>query len=299
MRRRPDDSIDPLDLLLDTVCNLFAVIIFIAVFAAILVDPVRENSPRHPGPVETEDRQPERVVTIAIEDSSLAEADASIAELRAELDARRSAVDLLESLEARIVERSGDVSDLQSSLTADAESLEDRLKDVTAVQKVPMRTPRRDTQRDAIPVSLYLWRDRLYLAHDFRGWSAESDPDRAWLTYMGEDRLDPAMVRRNGSSIRSLPDGSLQFQLTMRRDGGIPIKDPESLRQDPRWHAGIGGLIRGRHIIYISVRQDAFAAFGVVRSELARLGFGYDVFISPGDDGVFETIWVTGLPTTQ
>lgn len=299
MRRRADDAVDPLDLLLDTVCNLFAVIIFIAVLAAIMVEPVRDG----PDGVGTGggvlDLEPATRVLIEVPDPSLAEADLSIESMRLELEQRLASIQMLEELDSKLDAETADLASFVATLQRDAEAIERQVRDRSAAATVPMRTPRRDTQRDAMPVAMYLWRDRLFLAHDFRGWAGERDPSQAWLKYMGEERLDPRVVRRGSSSVRDAPDGTRRYRIDLRSDGGIPAASPEALRGDRQWLEGVGGLIPGVHTVYLSVRQDAFAAFGVVRSELARLGIGYDVFIEPGHDGVFETVWVTGLPTTQ
>lgn len=300
MRRRGDDAVDPLDLLLDTVCNLLAVLIFIAVLAAIMVEPVRDDAPDTAPAIVPEAVAPSpRVVRFEIDDPSLAEADLAIVDLQAELERQRASIDLLEELDRRFQESTGDLAELESSLESDAAALSARLEDRSAATQVPMRTPRRDSQRDAIPVAIYLWRDQVFLAHDFRGWAADDDPSEAWLRYMGEERLDPRVVRRDRSSIRDTPNGERRYRIHLREDGGIAAGSPAALRGDPRWRDAIAGLIPGRHIVYLSVRQDAFTAFGAVRSELARAGLGYDVFIEPGEDGRFETVWVTGLPTTQ
>ncbi len=300
MKRRTEESVDPLDLLLDTVCNLFAVIIFIAVFAAILVEPIREPSTSGtPGPTITKETDQPHVVAFDVMDPELAEADIVIEDLKAELARRQESLETLERLHDRLKDSSDNVTKIRESLDADTALLEDRIKHTETTLQVPMRTPRQDTQREAIPVSMYLWRDRVHLVHDFRGWAAEKEPRDCWMKYMGESKLDSAFVRRGGSWIREQPDGSFRFHIVLRPDGGLVATDPSQLASNRRWVRSVSSLIPGKHIVYLSVRQDSFAAFAVVRSELARLGIGYDVFIEPGDDGVFDTTWITGLPTTQ
>ena len=305
MKRRPDESVDPLDLLLDTVCNLFAVIIFIAIFAAILVKPgtrADQDVPveaTRPGTSETRPFDPPVTEIIEIEDPRIAEVDEQIAEARREIEARRRMIHRLEEavMQARLKDDKG--TDTISSMQEEVETLEQLIEATEAITSVPMRTPRQGEQAEAIPAALYVHDGKVYIVNDYRGWSREEDPGSRWWKYMGPERFADRMVVRSSSSAERLEDGRVRRRLRLRPDGGLSAEDPLSLRNHPEWRMQLGSLIPGRHIVYVTVTPDSFEEFGVVRSELAAMGISYDVFISVKDSPVIDETWIVGTPTTQ
>ncbi len=302
MKRRSDDSIDPLDLLLDTVCNLFAVMIFIAIFAAILVEPPSPDTTATEGVSiavidETEDPVPERLISVP--DPALAEADLKLRLAEDELAQRLATIERLESSIQALA--SGTRSDEELARDSDAriQSLQTEIEATRSIMKVPMRTPREAARADAIPTSIFLIDGGVFLPNDFRGWKDETHPSNEWMKYMGKSRLAPDFLLPKRSDVIQRDDGSVLRRLHFRPDAGIPANSPMSLRDDPTWRSQIGGLIPGKHLIYINVLPDSFEEFGVVRSELARLGFDYNVSITLQDPPLLDETWVIGIPTGQ
>lgn len=305
MKRRPDESIDPLDLFLDTVCNLFAVIIFIAIFAAVLVKPgtraqdaVSVNN-QIQGDSQSDSFNPPIIELIEIESPEIAEIDEQIVGAEQELEARSRMRRRLEAAIKQARGRDRSESGTLASMQAEVESLEARVEATQSISSVPMRTPRKGEQAEAIPAALYVHAGKVYIANDYRGWGNEQEPESNWWKYMGPTRFADDMVVRSSSSATRQRDGTVRRRLRLRPDGGLALKDPIALRNDPEWRDQIGGLLPGSHIVYITVTPDSFAEFGVVRSELTRLGISYDVFISVNDSPVIDETWVVGTPTTQ
>ncbi|MDB4633060.1 hypothetical protein OAR33_00225 [bacterium] len=302
MKRRSDESLDPLDLLLDTVCNLFAVMIFIAIFAAILVEPPSPDTPAPLGPnitamTDTEDPAAERVISVP--DPELVEADLNLRLAEEELSRRIETIERLETSIHALASGTRSDEDLARDSNARIESLQAEIEATRSITEVPMRTPREAARADAIPTSIFLIDGRVFLPNDFRGWKDEAVPSNEWLKYMGKSRLAPDFLLPNRSDVARRDDGSVIRRLFFRLDAGIRADTVGALRANPTWRSQIGGLIPGKHLIYINVLPDSFEEFGVVRSELARLGFDYNVSITLQDPPLLEETWVIGIPTGQ
>ena len=91
-RRRNETTNDALDLLLDTVCNLFGVVIFVAILAAILVGPPELKEPDS-AMAESE----VEVVVIYETDPRLLQADRQIASGNLEISRRQDRLAQLRS----------------------------------------------------------------------------------------------------------------------------------------------------------------------------------------------------------
>lgn len=204
MKRRSDESIDPLDLLLDTVCNLFAVMIFIAIFAAILVEPPSPDTTATEGVSiavtdETEAPAPERLISVP--DPALAEADLKLRLAENELTERLATIERLESSIQALA--SGTRSDEELARDSDAriQSLQTEIEATRSITKVPMRTPREAARADAIPTSIFLIDGGVFLPNDFRGWKDETHPSNEWMKYMGKSRLAPDFLLPKRSDV--------------------------------------------------------------------------------------------------
>lgn len=305
MRRRPDESVDPLDLLLDTVCNLFAVIIFIAIFAAILVEPPTEI-PKGPGQIDvaetvepTDELRGTAVEIIEIPDPDLAIIDHTLQAAKDELARRRAMISKLEQnlKDLKTLDENG--ADILTETQVEIATLKEDIEATRTITQVPMRTPRRGERPDALPVSIFLSGDSVFIPTDFRGWNLEATPENEWWKYMAAPRfLDRFLIRRRSTATRR-KDGSIQRRFVFRDGQGISATDLRTLRDDETWQEQIKSLIPGKHVVYVSVRPDSFAAFGIVRSELARLGFDYDVRIELQTGPVITEDWIVGVPTSQ
>ena len=305
MRRRPDDSVDPLDLLLDTVCNLFAVMIFIAIFAAILVGPPTEipEGQRQITVAETVEptdaMEPPAETIVEIPDPDLAEIDHLLQNAGDELARRLAMIAKLErnieSMQAAEDNGAGILTETQAEIT----TLKEDIEATRTITQVPMRTPRKGERPDAIPVSIFLSGESVFIPTDFRGWNLEPTPKNEWWKYMSATRfLDRFLIRTRSTATRR-KDGSFRRSLMFRDGQGISATDIRTLRSDQDWREQIDSLIPEKHLVYVSVRPDSFAAFGIVRSELARLGFNYDVYIELQTGPVTIEEWIIGVPTSQ
>ena len=305
MKRRSDESVDPLDLLLDTVCNLFAVMIFIAIFAAILVEPPTEI-PENQGQITiAETIKPTDAPTkpskeiIEIPDPDLAEIDRVLEVAGDELERRRTMISRLEQNLKNLKSADDNGADILLDTQIEIATLKEDIEATRTITQVPMRTPRRGEQPDAIPVSIFLSDDSVFIPTDFRGWNLEATPENEWWKYMSAPQFLDHFLIRNRSTVSRRKDGSIHRRLMFRDGRGISATNLRALRDDEIWREQISSLIPGKHLVYLAVRPDSFAAFGIVRSELARQGFDYDVYIELQTGQMTTEEWIIGVPTSQ
>ncbi len=282
--RRSAGNESSLDLLLDTICNMFGMVIFIAVLAAVLaaargertIEAIESALPESTleaaqlrqaiASIEQEDDTPLRAATSEAA-GELERISALKAELTAMVDRFRSylqASDSTEELEAR---------------KARIHSLTRQVQDAEARQTIPLRTPRRHAIERRIPVQVYLTGDRLYLVNDWSDWKQTPNPigDRCrfWSTW------NPQAVDGDRSTFED--HGTCEFRTGGRQidrsmqllaDGGIPM---ESEMDEESIAALLDQLEPLEQFISFRVTPDSFDAFHTARRLVIERGFEHNV----------------------
>lgn len=287
--RRREETAESLDLLLDTICNMFGLFIFVAMLVALIAS-VRAQEPTVEDPRRIEDarlaaarRQRDEVAARlaaldpgALDEESRAaarfgqaveDADLELAARRARLAALQAALD-----EQDLLERGAESE--RPLLEVEVSRLEDELRSIRATREVSVRTPRRRELADRVPAQLVVARGRAYLLNDWSDPAAH--PCDSWSTW-NPQAVDPD---RSISIIHYCwRAGGQHLERTayLLPEGGVPVTDAARLERDREWRRAIATLDPARHVVSIKVSPDSFREFAAVRAAVAARGFLYDV----------------------
>lgn len=269
MRRRDQSDPGSLDMLLDTICNIFGLLIFVAVIAAVLAQ-ARTNTPRH---IPTVIALPEPAQA-PMPDAP----DVDIETLGNQIEeAIKHVDDLTNALSALAPpDNAGTIPD--TDLRHQIESLEAQVKDEQDRRVVDMRLPRRRAVVGRVPVQLVVTNDRLYILNDWRGWSnlryPQADRCRFWTTW------NPDAVDVNASRIIKHEEcwraggQDIERWAHLLPDGGIDLSTPRGIA---RAKAALRVLDPRTHVASIKVTADSFDVWAPVRSVVLQRRVPYDV----------------------
>jgi hypothetical protein len=309
VRSRQGDEFSSLELLLDTICNMFGLFIFIGMLVALLVS-MRAAQVRPPEPVPpvpdplAADRAlveslRERVQTM----QAKADPDGRVDAIRGRLASLEATNDLMErrlqGLE-RLLQEGGERAAVLAGelprLRAEVARLQQEVEAHKQAKGMQLRAPRRRQVEGLMPVQVVVCGDRAYWINP---WIDRLDePCRAWSEW-NPDAVDVAAgpiceIRecfRGGGQwlIRSVP---------LRADGGLAVSEASE-----DWKRSLlellGRLRTDRHVISLKVAPDAHAAFQQVRDVVAAAGLAYDVAPIRVDDGVYRDEIRDGVATAQ
>jgi hypothetical protein len=277
MSRRASPQGESLDLLLDTICNMFGLFIFVAMLVALLArvggprlvdggdDDRRQASSMDSGTAAVARRISDlerRIATFEagnLEQGRLAAEDgrARVQQARIELASR---ADLIRDLERELAgadDMTGMLDRIVPRLEADVGRLDEELRSA-----------------EWIPVQIVVSSGRVYCVNN---WSdPDAHPCEGWTTW-NEQAVDPdrsvAIVHycwRTGGQ-------DIERSIALRPNGGIEASSLADLERDGRWRQVMSWLHPDRHVVSIKVAPDSFAAFAPVRASIAQRGFFYDV----------------------
>ena len=311
---------DGLDLLLDTICNMFGLFIFVAMLVALLVSTRGSAVEPDVAPPDAElavdaRRLAERRVAAleqaieAIDEEEIDADEAALADARAlleeaEREARRRAT-LLASLRDAIDDERAEATAVEESLPeieAEIAALEEATTRLRETKEISVRTPRRRELVGRLPVQVVLWRDRAHLVND---WSDPlAHPCDSWCTWNEQAVVGEASEatvhycwRAGGQhidrTVRLRPDGGVAL-LDGDGDGALDLERNREFRRiaamlDPR-----------RHVVSIKCAPDSFDAFTVFRAAIATRGFLYDVApVEVDSTGTYRDTILEGRTTAQ
>jgi len=318
MSRRAADPADSLDLLLDTICNMFGLFIFVAMLVALLakvggpviVERARPAEVRTTTPAEDQSsaavrRRIERLER-AIAERGDADAESGVAlaqegirrveTARRELAAREAMQRDLDRQLAGASDMKGLLDQLVPRLEAEVGRLDEDLRDAESMLEIELRTPRLRELAERIPVQIVLAGGRAYCVND---WSdLDAHPCEGWTT------LNPQAVEPQRSQIivhQCWRTGGQDIERTirLRTDGGVLVGSLAELERDGRWRQVLSWLDPERHVASIKVAPDSFDAFGPVRASFAARGFFYDVAPVAIEDLVYRDRIIEGATRAQ
>ena len=294
MRRRGSPQGESLDLLLDTICNMFGLFIFVAMLVALLA---RIGGPRIVDGGADDDRRSassdagatavarriseleERIAAFEATDfergrEAVESGRVRVQQARGELASRAELIRDLERELAGADDMTGMLDRMVPRLEADVGRLDEELRSAESVLEVALRTPRLRELAERIPVQIVISAGRIHCVND---WSdPDAHPCEGWTTW-NEQAVDPdrsvAIVHycwRTGGQ-------DIERSIALRPNGGIEVSSLADLERDGRWRQVMSWLDPDRHVVSIKVAPDSFAAFAPVRASIAQRGFFYDV----------------------
>lgn len=311
---------DGLDLLLDTICNMFGLFIFVAMLVALLVSTRGVAVEPDVAPPEAEvaidaRRLAERRLSAleraieAIDEEEIAADEAALADARAMLDAaRREAqrrANLLASLRRAIDEERAEAREVEESLPdleSEIAALEAAMSRIRETKEISVRTPRRRELVGRVPVQVVLWEGRAHLIND---WSDPlAHPCDGWCTW-NEQAVDAAASVATVHYCWRAGGQHIDRSIRLRPDGGVDLRDRtggawRDLERDREFRRAMAMLDARRHVISIKCDPDSFDAFTAFRAAIAKRGFLYDVApVEIGGDGIYRDTILEGRTTAQ
>jgi len=290
-RRGGSGSTESLDLLLDTICNMFGLFIFVAMLVALLArlggPRLLEEQANAEDPVAdavTEGRRSIRLLETQIErfdGARAARARSAVEEGRQRVEAARLELATRNALIRELERELAGAEDLESMLDrmvprleAEVASLDEELRSAEALNEVRLRTPRLRELAERIPVQMVISAGRVHCVND---WSDPlAHPCESWTTW-NEQAVDPEASEAIIHYCWRTGGQYIERRIGLREDGGVPVDRLEILESDGRWRRVLSWLDPERHVVSLKVATDSFEAFGPVRASLAARGFFYDV----------------------
>lgn len=307
MRRResPESS---LDLLLDTICNMFGMVIFIAVLAAVLASArgARQISAAQSGPIQEATDIATLEATIAAleaddDDNFRGSLESATADLLSEQAYGKRLQASIETLQTQLDDKDESVS--LEQLRADVQTLESELASLHDLRDIKLRTPRRRSLKGRVPVQVVLTRDRLYLVNDWSDWRRTQNPVGHRCTFWST--WNPQAVDIHHSIFEDHDScgyrtGGLKIdrEIHLLADGGIEFDSPTA---EADIAALFEHLVRGKHVVSFRVTPDSFDRFHDARRLVVGQGIEYDVKPVPplGADMIYRDKIRMGTATGQ
>jgi hypothetical protein len=308
-RRGQGDEFGSLELLLDTICNMFGLFIFVGMLVALLAS-ARSTELRTQGrPAAAIDslaadrdaiaRLRERVSQAereAVPDAPVDEARGRLASLRArndELERRSRSLEALLADGGRRVE-----ANLQElpRLRAEVQRLQAQVEAQAGAEGMQLRAPRRRAVEGLMPVQVVLWRGRVYWINP---WIDRLDePCTAWSEW-NPDAVD--LTRGPQCEIRECFRGGGQWlirSVPLLADGGLDASEGSEA-----WRSALSSLLgrlKGdRHVVSLKVAPDSHETFQRVREAIAGAGLSYDVSPMRVEDATYRDEIRDGIATAQ
>jgi hypothetical protein len=316
-RRAEGDDLDSLNLLLDTVCNMFGIFIFSALIVAIMAvtrttQVVTSAAPDAPDGeiaerIAAEDRRVDalqrRLEEIAASRGTeyrlrAAEARDRLSSVDEEVERRKRVV---EEYDARIKAGAEFLAGLGATLPAlrqEIAALEAEVRRAREVKEVEARTPLRRAMEGRVPVQVVLDEDRAFVLNpwwELRG--PAHHPCDVWSRWNAQ-AVDVAASECD--VVRCDRGGGIEIhrKALLLRDGGLPAQSPEVLAKERRWASFLDALDPARHVVTIRCTRTGFRAFGPVRATIVSRGIPYNVEAVRLDPFYRDSI-VEGTPVGQ
>jgi len=286
MKRRTRDS-DSLELLLDTICNMFGGLVFIAMLLAVLTGAKSDSIVSQAGAV----------------------SPSQLLRLRTDLEVLESRVTGLEAAAAdaeaaaAIPESGADLTLLRERLGGDIDGARFRLGESQARLKLLQDRDRdlNDKVRDGeirlreLEASAKALLDEISLEKQSRVATARLPVTRTtnkipWHLILRNQRVyevyakDGEDLRFNNRDVVGRPLSERRQLVTPKESGGF-VTGPD-LTRHPRWRQLVTSREPGQYFLYLMVYRDSFDTFRAVRDAALRSGFEYEVVLVADDEEI-------------
>lgn len=307
--RQTDSS---LDLLLDTICNMFGIFIFSAMIVAVLsmtrstvVTQVKARSDH--------DRRARALQAQVVRlREEVAELEGSAATQLAEKVAKSKRTRAV--LQTAILQKQArleqdfrrahteeeQVSDLVQrvpSMQQEQESLLRAIEAAAAIKDVTIRSPRERPLDGRTPVQIVVDQEKVFVLNplwDLKG-AHECDVWTSWnAADVVPERSRYEVLQCVGSNVH------IRRSVALRPDGGCAATDALELQSNPAWSRFLSALDPARHVVSIQTTPTGHVAFGFVRNAIVGTGVPYQAnaqLLKPGL--VYEDEIVNGTPRGQ
>jgi len=300
MKRRSSNHSDSLDLLLDTICNLFGLIILITIIIAILaqlsgdeaIEKLQEQSnginelsnelesiKKYKSELENQIQviqTPELMSAIV----TASKAKRMLARAKAELESRKMLLEKETNLisdEQKLIQT---MKDQEPLLRDQIEMLESELKRSKELKDIQLRTPKRRELAEHMPVQVILKKNRVYIINDTTGWSDSANPKaercRVWTTW-NANAIDARQSKAISHNCYAAGGQDIEREIYLLPNGGIPIPTDKYIEREPDWLTFLDSLNPSMHVVSLKVDPDSFVGFSEVRRSLTKASFHYDV----------------------
>jgi len=302
MKRRSTNHSDSLDLLLDTICNLFGLIILITIILVILAqisgeEAIKKAEEKSSGidNIEIElksinkykSQLEDEVQVIQTRELASAIVTASnakrmLAHAKTELERRRM---MLEDDLNMISDEQKLIQTMQGQeplLRDDIEMLEAELRRSKELKDIQLRTPKRRELAEHMPVQVILKDNRVYLVNDTTGWKDAANPREkrceVWVTF-NANAVDKNKSSWDRQSYYCYSAGgqNIEREIYLLPNGGIKIPTDRYIEREPEWVAFLESLDPSIHVISLMVDPDSFVGFSEVRRSITKASFHYEV----------------------
>ncbi len=306
------DEFGSLDLLLDTVCNMFGLFIFIGIIVAILAgarskELITKATPAgatasDPLSQERTALQRLRVMVENAEKKSPEEGESLIASGKLE-SLRESNTETTKKTQelAAILKFGEDRTEALKvelpNLRAEIEQLEAELKAEAATMDKKVRTPRKREVEGLLPVQVILWKDRVYWINPWVG--SIDEPCTRWSEW-NTDAVD--MSAHPESIIHECFRGGGQWierRVPLLVNGGLAVGQEGAREWEQPLRALLDRLSTNKHVLSLKVSSNSHRAFGPVRSLIAEKGFAYEVSPIQINDATYRDEIRDGVATAQ
>ncbi len=280
MRRRSDTE-SSLDLLLDTICNMFGMVIFIAVLAAVLAA-ARGEARIEAAIAPTAHRQEALQLQLAsLLSEGRADEQGVLDEIRSDIEEMEEEHALLAADVAMVQSRVGpqDPREQLERQRSDIESLEHAVRAAREAQQIPVRTPRRHTIENRVPVQIVLTKGRFYLVNDWSSWRGTRDPIDSrcvfWATWNAQAvDADASVFQDHGSCEYRTGGIGIDRVIQLRRDGGV---DMDAATGEVAIAALLDQLDPRNQYLSFRVTPDSFGHWHAARRMAVDRGFHHNV----------------------
>jgi hypothetical protein len=306
VKRRPDESDDSHELLLDTICNMFGTIIFVSLIAALLaLTSTRGKTETSLASIDVEREQQLGALVARAEEL---ERDLATLPAAAGLEDDPEAVERVESALGEIARReelvrrysdavasvTGNLSDIGAQvepLREEIDRLQSALDSARKTKDRSMRTPlERKLERRIYTV--VIWEDRMYPVCD---WS-NGTPDTCARFSQWDDRYVISASCRLDGSCRGMNPAGFTRTIPLRAGAGIPIVDAESLAREPAFQQVLAALDPADDMVLLDVAPDSFDSFSAVKEAFLGAGFNYTLSPCLANLPLYEDAWIPGMP---
>ena len=305
MKRTHHDPNESLELLLDTICNMFGSIIFVALIAALLaMTSSRGNMTSELSQIDSE--RGKQVASLRTRADEL-DRELSKQPAPAESNLGEGAVDRVEKAIVEISRRQALIQQYSEALATSSQSfegadiqleplreeiarLDEALASATSAQNRKMRTPL-ERELGLRIFTVVLWKDRLYPICDWTDRSLGGcELLRRWDDrYVFANRCSTPLYRCEASGIE------IHRSIELRPNAGIPITSVSELHTNAEFIRLLATLDASADLIGFTVAPDSFDTFAVVKEAFLRKGFNYNLDISPSMLPHYNDSWISGI----
>jgi hypothetical protein len=294
-------------LLLDTICNMFGMVIFIAVLAAVLT---RAGGTQRIAEAAATGEDAAELDSIRLAIEELEANDDEIFREKKKLAAEelRQARDYADRLDISISTLEQQLADAESTISLEhmrmeIRTLKDELNELHSIRDIKLRTPRRRAIKGRVPVQVVLTGDRFYLVNDWHQWRSTRDPVDKRCTFWSTWNVQAVDADRStfeDHGTCGFRTGGLKIdrEIHLWKDGGIPLGSPPDEAAITQLTKN---LVKGKHVVSFRVTPDSFDRFHDARRLVVGQGIEYDVTPIPplGDEMIYRDKIRVGTTTGQ